>query len=74
MRVMQNCRLFHLLEMLTKVNELMVDMSKVYKETNQSNMLSFVPVPYLAHTLRHKVRFGKRPFTAISINNDKRTA
>ena len=70
MKVIQNCcYLYHLLEMLTKVNELMVDMFKVYKETDQSNMLSFVQVPYLAHTLRHKVRFGKKPFTVISINN-----
>ena len=49
----RECHLnYHLLEMLTKVNERTVDLNR---ESRQSNTM-----PYLTHTLRHKVHFGKK--------------
>ena len=42
---------YDLLEMLTKVNELLV---------NEANRASLVQVPYLTHTLRAKLYLGEK--------------
>ena len=47
-----SCHLgYDLLEMLTKVNELLV---------NEANRASLVQVPYLTHTLRAKLYLGEK--------------
>lgn len=56
----RECHLnYHLLEMLTKVNERTVDLNR---ESRQSNTM-----PYLTHTLRHKVHFASAPNTTQDI-------
>ena len=57
MKVVRNyCHLgYDLLEVLTKVNELLVD-----KESGHSNRVPFAQVPYLTHTLRAKVGLGEK--------------
>ena len=56
MVIKKYCHVYHLIEMLTKVNELVLDM---HRQPAQSNKALPIQVPYLTHTLRAKVRLGK---------------
>ena len=54
----------NLLEMLTLINHWM---DNLHKKNSQPNVM----VPYVTHTLRHNVRFGKSSHTNFSTTDDE---
>ena len=55
---------YHLLEMLTLLNHWT---DNLHKKNGQSNVV----VPYVIHTLRDKVRFGKFSHAFLSTTDDE---
>ena len=55
---------YDLLEMLTLLNHWT---GNLHKKNGQSNVM----VPYVTHTLRHKVRFGKSSHAILSTTHDE---
>ena len=55
---------YDLLEMLTLLNHWT---DNLHKKNGQSNVM----VPYVTHTLRHKVRFGKSSHAILSTTHDE---
>ena len=55
---------YDLLEMLTLLNHWT---GNLHKKNGQSNVM----VPYVTHTLRHKVRFGKSSHAMLSTTHDE---
>lgn len=58
--IREHCHRFHLLDMLTDVNQRVVD-----KQSGSPNRVTSVQVPYLTHTLRAKVHLGMKVMNRI---------